>query len=73
MNLCNFKVVDKWTPIVLILDHILQVPLTTYQTTKSCPVHVNLSCQTMQYHPKSFSFPLNLGRNFQDILLCSVV
>ena len=28
MNLCCFLVVEKWTPIVLILDHILQVPLT---------------------------------------------
>ena len=26
MNLCCFLVVEKWTPIVLILDHILQVP-----------------------------------------------
>ena len=25
---CNLKVVEKWTPIVLILDHILQVPHT---------------------------------------------
>ena len=27
MNVCCFLVVEKWTPIVLILDHILQVPL----------------------------------------------
>ena len=26
MNVCCFLVVEKWTPIVLILDHILQVP-----------------------------------------------
>ena len=26
MNLCYFYVVEKWTPIVLILDHTLQVP-----------------------------------------------
>ena len=26
MNLCWFFVVEKWTPIILILDHILQVP-----------------------------------------------
>ena len=27
MNVCCFLVVENWTPIVLILDHIIQVPL----------------------------------------------
>ena len=26
MNVCCFLVVENWSPIVLILDHILQVP-----------------------------------------------
>ena len=44
MNVCCFLVVENWTPIVLILDHILQVPPTVYPLYKLFPLQC-IPCQ----------------------------
>ena len=58
MNLCCFLVVEKWTPIVLILDHILQVPhmiLTLFHLFSTVcyvrPSTVIISQRDLPYYP----------------------